>query len=88
MGLLGPLLGGNFSFTPNHFSNNKTTALFVLKIGPTTEGDERERVWNDEMEKPKLMGWISMGFLLFPFHASYFVHFQFRCWVIFLLLVH
>ena len=21
MGLLGPLLGGNFSFTPDHFSN-------------------------------------------------------------------
>jgi hypothetical protein len=26
----------------------------------------------DEMEKPKLLGWISMGFLLFLFHASGF----------------
>jgi hypothetical protein len=31
-----------------------------------------EEFGKDEMEKPKLLGWISMGFLLFPFHASGF----------------
>jgi hypothetical protein len=45
MGLLGPLLGGNFSFTPNYFSNtffkSKTIrirrgkALFLVKINIT-----------------------------------------------------
>ena len=27
MGLLGPLLGGNFSFTPNHFSNRRVFSI-------------------------------------------------------------
>jgi (+)-abscisic acid 8'-hydroxylase len=27
MGLLGPLLGSNFPFTPNHFSNNYNAKL-------------------------------------------------------------
>jgi hypothetical protein len=30
MGLLGPLLGGNFSFTPNHFSNKSDVSLITI----------------------------------------------------------